>query len=156
MIAKSLIEQLVTDFCASEHPDYYIVDVAVHPGNRIVVELGADEGISIDVCVVLTKHIEAHLDREVEDFELEVGSAGLTSPFKVLRQYEGAIGEELEVLRKGGVKEKGLLTAATAEAITLTVVRMVRPEGAKRKQAVEEALVIPIEEVLQAKRVLKF
>ena len=106
--------------------------------------------------MVLTKHIEAHLDREVEDFELEVGSAGLTSPFKVLRQYEGAIGEELEVLRKGGVKEKGLLTAATAEAITLTVVRMVRPEGAKRKQAVEESLVIPMEEVLQAKRVLKF
>ena len=131
MIAKSLIEQLVTDFCASEHPDYYIVDVAVHPGNRIVVELGADEGISIDVCVVLTKHIEANLDREVEDYELEV-------------------------LRKGGVKEKGLLTAATAEAITLTVVRMVRPEGAKRKLAVEEALVIPMEEVLQAKRILKF
>lgn len=156
MIAKSLIEQLVTDYCSSKHPNYYIVDIAVHPGNRIVVELGADEGISIDSCVLLTKHIEGHLDREVEDFELEVGSAGLTSPFKVLRQYQGAIDQELEVLRKGGIKEKGHLTAVSAEAITLTVVRMQRPEGAKRKVAVEESILIPMEEVLQAKRILSF
>ena len=110
-------------------PDYYIVEVAVHPGNRIIVELGARGGISIDACVALSKHIEGQLDREAEDFELEVGSAGLTAPFKVLRQYTDAIGEEVEVLRKGGIKEKGVLSDATAEAITLTVVRKVRPEG---------------------------
>ena len=85
-----------------------------------------------------------------------MGSAGLTAPFKVLRQYTDAIGEEVEVLRKGGIKEKGVLSDATAEAITLTVVRKVRPEGQKRKIEVEEALPIPMDEVLQTKRVLKF
>ena len=93
---------------------------------------------------------------EAEDFELEVGAAGLTAPFKILRQYTDAIGEEVEVLRKGGIKEKGVLSDATAEAITLTVVRKVRPEGQKRKIEVEEALPIPMDEVLQTKRVLKF
>ena len=72
---------------------------------------------------------KGQLDREAEDFELEVGSAGLTAPFKVLRQYT-----ELSVRRsrcsvRGGIKEKGVLSDATAEAITLTVVRKVRPEG---------------------------
>ena len=156
MIDKSYIEGLASQYCATEHPDYYVVEVAVHPGNRIVVELGARGGISIDACVALSKHIEGQLDRETEDFELEVGSAGLTAPFKVLRQYTDAIGEEVEVLRKRGIKEKGVLTAATAEAITLTVVRKVRPEGQKRKVEVEEELPIPMEEVLQTKRVLKF
>lgn len=57
---------------------------------------------------------------------------------------------------RGGIKEKGVLSDATAEAITLTVVRKVRPEGQKRKIEVEEALPIPMDEVLQTKRVLKF
>ena len=76
MIDKSYIEGIASHYCATEHPDYYIVEVAVHPGNRIIVELGARGGISIDACVALSKHIEGQLDREAEDFELEVGSAG--------------------------------------------------------------------------------
>ena len=86
MIDKSYIEGLASQYCAIEHPDYYVVEVAVHPGNRIVVELGARGGISIDACVALSKHIEGQLDRETEDFELEVGSAGLTAPFSTPRQ----------------------------------------------------------------------
>lgn len=156
MIEKKTIADIVSAYCAEHHPTYYIVDVAVHPGNRILVELGAKEGLSIDACVALSKHIEGQLDREAEDFELEVGSAGLTTPFKILRQYTDAIGEEVEVLRKGGVKEKGVLRDATAEGITLEVLRKVRPEGQKRKVEVQEELPIPMDEVLQTKRVLKF
>ena len=150
MIEKSYIEEITSSYCATEHPEYYIVEVAVHPGNRIVIELGAPTGLSIDACVALSKHIEGKLDRETEDFELEVGSAGLTSAFKVLRQYTDA------VLRKGGIKEKGTLRAASAEGITLAVLRKVRPEGQKRKIEVEEELSIPMDEILQTKRVLKF
>ena len=104
----------------------------------------------------ITKHIEANQDREVEDYELEVGSAGLTSPFKVLRQYEAAINEEVEVLRKGGIKEKGVLSAASAEQIELSVVRKVKLEGAKRKTEVEELITIPMDEILSTKRIFKF
>lgn len=156
MISQQTIQTLVADFITAEYPSYYIVDVLVHPGNRIVVELGSDEGIDIDACVRITKHIEAHQDREVEDYELEVGSAGLTSPFKVLRQYESAVDEEVEILRKGGVKEKGILRSATETAVELSVLRKVKLEGAKRKTEVEELLVIPMDEILSTKRILKF
>ncbi|MDO4691475.1 MAG: ribosome assembly cofactor RimP [Porphyromonadaceae bacterium] len=155
MIDKQVVETIVSQYLESELPEFYLVDIAVHPGNRIIVELGSDEGVGIDDCVRITKHIDNNLDREVEDYELEVGSAGLTSPFKVLRQYEAAIDEEVEVLCRGGVKEKGILLSATDEAICLQVVRRIKPEGAKRKQDVEQERTIAMEEILQTKRIIK-
>lgn len=155
MIEKQAVEQVVSDYLQSVDSVLYLVDVAVHPGNRIVVELDSDEGVAIDDCVVLTKHIESQFDREVEDYELEVGSAGLTSPFKVLRQYEGAIDEEVEVLCRGGVKEKGTLLRASAEAIVLSIPKRVKVEGSKRKQDIVLELEIAMKDVLQTKRIIK-
>ena len=63
------------------------MDVVIKPGNLIIIEIDNDEGVCIDDCAELSRYVEGHLDRDVEDFELEVGSAGVTSPFKVLRQY---------------------------------------------------------------------
>lgn len=156
MIIEAEVSNLVEAFLQTEYPTHYIVDVSVHLGNRIVVELGCRAGIAIDDCVRITKYIESQFDREVEDFELEVGSAGLTSPFKVLRQYEDALDEEVELLRRGGVKERGILRLATADKVELEVLRKVKLEGAKRKTEVVERLTIPMDEVLQTKRVLKF
>lgn len=156
MISEKDLLNLVDTFLKEEFPTHYIVDLVVHTGNRIVVELGSEQGIGIDDCVRITKHIEANFDREVEDYELEVGSAGLTSPFKVLRQYEAAIDSEVEVLRRGGVKEKGVLRSANETEIQLEVIRKVKLEGAKRKTEVEEILHIPMAEILQTKRVLNF
>ena len=73
---------------------YFLVDVDVTPDNRIVVEIDQAEGVWIDDCVDLSRFIEASLDRDVEDYELEVGSAGIGQPFKVLQQYINHIGQE--------------------------------------------------------------
>lgn len=154
MIDKHTVESIVLPFMAEHYPEHYLVDLSVHPGGRILVEIGSDQGVGIDECVRITKHIEGQLDRDVEDFELEVGSAGLTAPFKVLRQYQAALGSEVEVLRRGGIKEKGTLTMAQQDSIQLTVVRRVKPEGAKRKVDVEESIQIPMDEVLQCKRII--
>ncbi len=156
MINQEFVESIVSEFISSEYPEHYIVDVSVYPGNRIVVELGVKGGISVDDCVRITKYIESKLDRDQEDFELEVGSAGITSAFKVMRQYEDALGEEVEVLVKGGIKEKGILQEVDHEKIQLVVLRRVKLEGAKRKTDVEELLIIPMEQILQTKRVLSF
>lgn len=156
MIHSETVESLVAELLEAEFPKHYIVEVAVHPGNRIVVELGSGAGMAIDDCVRISKYVEARLDREVEDYELEVGSAGLTSPFKVLRQYEEAVGQDVEVLVKGGIKEKGTLMSATSGAITLKTVRRIKPEGAKRKVDVEEIITIPMTEILSTKRLLVF
>ncbi len=156
MIDSKLIENLVQEFLVEEaRESLYLVDVIVRADNFINVELGDDEGLSLDLCIKMSKFIESKLDRDVEDFELEVGSAGLTSPFKIKRQYEGAIDTDVEVLVKGGVKEVGLLQAVTEDHIVLLVEKKVKLEGAKRKTLVEEELTIPYGDILQCKRQIK-
>ena len=82
MIEKKVVSQLIEEKLASS--SNYLVDVVIKPGNLIVVEIDNDEAVSIDDCAELSRYLEEHLDRDVEDYELEVGSAGITSPFKVL------------------------------------------------------------------------
>ncbi len=98
--------------------DIYPVDITVSPGNRISVEIDAKEGVSIDFCAELSRYIEAQLDRETEDFELEVGTPGLGQPFKVLQQYQKFAGKEVEVLTVEGKKMSGILLAADEDGFT--------------------------------------
>ena len=102
MINKETIKQLVNDKIALS--DYFLVDVTVSTSNHIVVEIDNQDGVNIDFCAELSRHIESQLDREVEDYELEVGSAGLTAPFKVIEQYHKNKGNEVDVLTKEGKK----------------------------------------------------
>lgn len=83
MIEKSELTKVIET--ALEGSELFLVDVAVSRDNNIVVEIDSMDCVSIDDCAKLTKAIESHFDRDVEDYELEVGSAGLTSPFKVKR-----------------------------------------------------------------------
>jgi ribosome maturation factor RimP len=136
--------------------DAFPVEIAVRPGNVIVVEIDSFEGVCIDDCIELNRLIESKLDRDVEDFELEVGSAGLTSPFKVPKQYEKNIGNEVEVLTKDGRKLSGVLKACGSEGFTVTITKMEKPEGAKRKIAVEEDLSFKYEEVKYTKYLIRF
>lgn len=136
--------------------DYFVVDVTVQPGNTIVVEIDNREGVDIDRCVELSRFIESKLDRDTEDFELEVGSAGLTSPFKVLGQYRKNIGNEVEVFTKGGVKLSGVLKDAGEERFTVTITKKVKPENAKRKIEVEEDLTFAYDEVKYTKYLIRF
>ena len=134
MISKETVEALVLE--ELKDSDSYLVEISIKPGNMIVVEIDNDEGVDIDECVKISKHIEESLDREVEDFELEVGSAGLTSPFKILRQYQKNIGNPVEVLSRKGEKMSGTLKSADADKFTVTIIKKEKPEGAKRKMDV--------------------
>lgn len=154
MIDKRVIEQLVEEKLASS--SNYLVSVEVQPGNIIVVEIDNDDAVSIDDCVELSRYIEEHLDRDAEDFELEVGSAGITSPFKVLRQYKKNIGNEVEVLTQNGVKLTGLLKSADEEGFVVTVTKQVKPEGAKRKVTIEEDLPYTYNEIKYTKYLIRF
>ena len=134
MISKETVEALVLE--ELKDSDSYLVEISIKPGNMIVVEIDNDEGVDIDECVKISKHIEESLDREVEDFELEVGSAGLTSPFKILRQYQKNIGNPVEVLSRKGEKMSGTLKSADDDKFTVTIIKKEKPEGAKRKMDV--------------------
>ena len=116
---------------------YFLVDVDITPDNRIVVEIDQAEGVWIDDCVDLSRFIESALDRDVEDYELEVGSAGIGQPFKVLQQYINHIGQEVEVLPKSGAKLKGILVQADEKGFTIKTTRKEKVEGSKRPKTVE-------------------
>jgi len=136
MIDKNQLTQTVEDAIAGT--DIFLVDVRVSPKNEITVEIDSPEGIDIDTCAGITRKIEAAFDRDVEDYELEVGSAGLTSPFKVRGQYLKNIGHEVEVLTRDGRKLKGILKdVADNGDFTISVPTKVKPEGAKRPEIVD-------------------
>ena len=154
MIEKKVVSQLVEEKLASS--SNYLVDVVIKPGNLIVVEIDNDEAVSIDDCAELSRYLEEHLDRDVEDYELEVGSAGITSPFKVLRQYVKNIGNEVEMLLKSGTKKVGVLTAVDLTGATISVEKKVKPEGAKRPVMVTEDEKYPFEEIKYTKYLIRF
>lgn len=130
MIDKELVKQAVEQ--AIEGTDMFIVDITVSADNRVVVELDSMSAMDIDTCAAISRKVEEALNRDVEDFELEVGSAGLTSPFKVRQQFDKNIGNEVEVLTRDGRKFSGTLVNADAEGFTVEVARKVKKEGAKR------------------------
>ncbi|MEG1748431.1 MAG: ribosome assembly cofactor RimP [Tannerellaceae bacterium] len=154
MIERNVICQLAEEHLAST--DNFLVDVVIKPGNFIVVEIDNDEGVFIEDCTALSRYLEEHLDREVEDFELEVGSAGVTSPFKILRQYQKNVGNEVEVLLKSGVKLEGILKSADTTGLVLTIEKQVKPEGAKRKITVQEDLTYTFDEIKYTKYLIRF
>ncbi len=149
-----MVSRLVEEKLASS--SNYLVDVVIKPGNLIVVEIDSDEAVSIDDCAELSRHLEEHLDRDVEDYELEVGSAGITSPFKVLRQYVKNIGNEVEMLLKNGSKLTGVLKSADENGVVVSVEKKVKPEGAKRKVTVIEDESYTFDEIKYTKYLIRF
>jgi ribosome maturation factor RimP len=104
----------------------------------------------------VSRNIEHNLDRESEDFELHVSSAGLDKPFRVLAQYIKNIGREVKLVTNDGKKHEGLLTAATAEEVTLEKSRMEKIEGKKKKELIVEQLVFPMTQIKETKIVISF
>lgn len=149
MIDKVVIENLVTA-CLTD-TDCYLVDVKISPSNQIVVEIDSDTIVDIDLCVKISRHIDENMDRDVEDFELEVGSCGITSPFKLVRQYQKNIGNEVEVLA-GGKKMVGILLQANEDNFTIEVTKKVKGQ----KQPVIEEITLAYPEVKYTKYNLKF
>ena len=154
MIDRNVVSGIVNEWL--EDKDYFLVDVSVSPDDKIVVEIDHAEGVWIDDCVELSRFIESKLDREQEDYELEVGSAGIGQPFKVLKQYLIHIGKEVEVLTKEGKKLEGVLKEANEENMTLTIRKKVKPEGTKRPKMVEEDMTYTYNDIKYTKYLISF
>lgn len=154
MIEKSTVCQLVEEWL--EGKDYFLVEVTVSPDDKIVVEIDHAEGVWIEDCVELSRYIESKLNREEEDYELEVGSAGIGQPFKVVQQYYIHIGQEVEVLTKSGRKLSGLLKDANENKFVVSVNKKVKTEGAKRPKLVEEDETFTYDEIKYTKYLISF
>ena len=156
MIDKQLLTQTVEN--AIKDTDLFLVDIKVTPSNEITVTVDSTKGVDIEQCLEVTRRIEEVFDRDVEDYELEVGSAGLTSPFKVKGQYDKNIGNPVEVLTKDGRKLHGVLTAVSDDFTdcTVAVEKKVKEEGQKRPKIVQVDEVLPIADIKKITYEIKF
>lgn len=126
----------------------FLVDISVSKDNDVEMIIEKEEGtVDLDDCVALSRLFNERFDREKEDYALTVSSAGLDQPFKVLRQYQKAVGSKVEASLKGGRKIVALLTDVTEEAITLRYTAREAVEGKKKKELVEHNDVIPFGQV---------
>ena len=134
----------------------FIVDIKIDGASRIVVEADKPEGISIDECVRISRAIESGLNRETEDFELEVSSPGLTAPFKVIDQYRKNCGRQVNVEKRDGQKINGLLQHTDEEGIVLEVKTKIREAGLKRLKTVMQTVTLQFSDIKTTKVVITF
>lgn len=153
MIDKVKIAELVNEKLTD---DQFLVDVTVSSSNVIDIMVDSDTGISINQIVEISRFVESNLDREVEDFELSVFSAGLSEPFSLVRQYKKNINTEVDVLLTSGFKLTGILLKADDQGIDLEVTTKEKSEGSKKKELVTRVHTLGYPEIKETKKVLKF
>ena len=121
MADQSIIEHHLEGILTGK--DIFLVTVKVDNNNKIIVHIDTPEGISIDDCVRVSKELEEKLDREMEDFALEVSSPGLDSPFRVIEQYQKNIGKKINLVKTDGEKLDGILKKTGENGIVLEIIR---------------------------------
>lgn len=155
MIDKQLISDAVTRAIAET--DIFVVDIRVSVANDIVVEIDSPSPLDLDTCADISRKIEDSLDRDAEDFSLEVGTAGLTAPFKVRGQWLKNIGNDIELITRDGKKMHGrLLEVTDDDTITVGVDVKERPEGKKRPVIVNRPVNMKIADVKTACYMISF
>ncbi len=154
MIDKNIVKEIVETWL--EDKEYFLVDIEISADDRIVVEIDHADGVWIEDCVALSRYIEEHLSRDEEDYELEVGSAGLGQPFKVPQQYVCFVGKDVEVQDADGKKYKGLLKSVDGNNFTVTTQEKVKVEGKKRPQLMDVDHTFDMNKVKYTKYLISF
>jgi ribosome maturation factor RimP len=157
MINKNRVKELINDRIQELNCGLFVVDLSISPSNVITVELDKMGGnVSIQDCMSVSRNVEHNLNREEEDFEIQVSSAGLDKPFRVLDQYIKNIGRPVKSVTKEGLKTEGILVEATADKIILEVERLEKIEGKKKKEKIKECLTFQMSEIKETKVVVLF
>lgn len=133
----------------------FVVSIEISRDNDVDVTIDADErDITLDDCVAMTGYIQEKVDRDVEDYSLTIGSAGLSSPFKVPRQYKKFVGSEIQITRLGGERIKATLLAADDSGVDISWQKKGEGKGKKAMETVTEHL--DYNEIKTAKPIIKF
>lgn len=156
MINKDVVKAAVEEWLSQN--DYFLVDVDMTPDGRIVIEIDHADGVWIEDCAALSRFLQEKLGEELGEYELEVGSAGIGQPFKVVQQYINHIGKEVEVLAADGKKYQGVLQSVADDGLSFVVVvkEKQKIEGKKRPVLVDVEKTFNTNEVKYAKYLLAF
>jgi ribosome maturation factor RimP len=154
MIKKQQIIDLIEEHFLGS--DKFIVDVKVLAGNKIEVYVDAPNHILIADCVALSRHIEGNLDREKDDFELQVSSPGATQPFKVVQQYKKYINSKVDVTTKDGKKHQGIILSANDDEFVIEETRKEKKTIGKGNHTVVENITLTYNQIKETKSILPF
>ena len=139
-----------------QHSNIFLVDLKISNDKSIKIMLDADKEVNVKDCIDISRSIEGALDRDQEDFSLEVASAGVGSPLKFPRQYHKNLGRKLEVISTEGLKFEGDLTHVKEDAIELQWKQRETKRIGKGKVTVTKKKTILFDEISQAKVMIKF
>ncbi|MES2836320.1 MAG: ribosome assembly cofactor RimP [Bacteroidota bacterium] len=144
---KKLVESLFNN------DELFIVDIYIATGNKIYIFIDRDNGLEIADCVKVTRHIEANIDREKEDYELMVSSPGVDYPFKTMRQYKKHVGKNVRVTLNDGTQFDGELKSVND---TEMLVCAETPKKSNKKQIEKNDITISFDTVKETKGIVKF
>lgn len=149
--ALQLLEKALED-----DKSLFLIDFTITEANQIRITIDGDNGVTVEDCIKISRAIEHNLDREEEDFSLEVMSAGVSQPLKAPRQYKKNIGRKLKVQTEAGESIEGELTDATEDEVTLKwKTREPKPVG-KGKHTVKKEAVLLYNNIVEAKVMITF
>ena len=151
MIAKEEIRQVAES--KIKELDGFFVDIKVNTANVITLFFDRKDGVQVEHCLAVSKHIEAHFDRDIDDYELTVCSAGLDNAFMVDQQYHKYNGKEVGVLLTNKKKKKGVILSYENDALTLEVAK--KKKGSKKENIIEEVIILK-EEIKETKLKINF
>ena len=134
----------------------FLVDITVNERNVINIFVDSYEGLTIEQCVNISRHVEHSFDREEEDFELQVSSPGLSEKFKVKEQYIKYVGRAINVVTETDTELEGVILGATDEGIILETSSRELVDGHKKKQLVVKQHHLKYNEIKSAKAVISF
>lgn len=158
MIKQNKIQELAIERINELDKGLFIVEITISRSNQIQVELDCEKGnVSIEDCISVSRNIEHNLDREKEDFELQVSSSGLTSPFRVHQQYIKNVGQNVKVLLQENNKSiEGEMIAADKSGLTIETTTKERIEGRKKKEIIVRQYAYDYNEIKETKLIISF
>lgn len=157
MINRKKVEELIAERIAELDNGLFVVELNISATNVITVEIDKHEGsVSVSDCMSVSRNVEHNLDREEQDFEITVSSAGLDKPFRVLPQYVKNIGRDVKVKLNDGSKLEGTLIKADENQFVIENSRKEKIEGKKKKEVIVEQQALNYSDIKETKIVISF
>ena len=155
MTFREKVNSLV-DAALQEREDLFLTSLSISDSNKIMVIIDGDNGVNIKDCIDMSRSIDNNLDREEQDFEIEVASYGALTPFNLPRQFSKNLGRNVEVKKTNGEKFEATIAEVNQENVTFTwQAREPKPIG-KGKHTVEKSVTLPYTEIIDATVVIVF
>jgi ribosome maturation factor RimP len=148
MTFKEKVTTLVED-CLTEKSSLFLIDLTITDAFKIIVNLDGDNGVALQDCIDVSRAIENNLDREEQDYSLEVASVGVGSPLKMVRQYKKNVGRAL-IVKTSTENIEAELVEANDEFVILSWQSREPKKVGKGKETVQKTVQIPYTDIKEA------